>query len=52
MERTPASVILELIDTMDLTENETLYDLGSGLGHVVFLSRLLTDIHCVGIEIE
>ncbi len=52
LERTPASAVIEFIDKLNLTGAETLFDLGSGLGHVVYVFQLLTDIHCVGIEIE
>ena len=52
LERTPASAVIEFIDRLNIKGTETLYDLGSGLGHVIYVFRLLTDIHCIGIEIE
>ncbi len=52
LEKTPASVVLELIDRLDLTGAETVYDLGSGLGHALLLFGLLTNAACIGIEIE
>jgi SAM-dependent methyltransferase len=51
-ERTPARVVLEIIDGLDLTGNETVYDLGCGLGHVLLIFGLLANTRCVGIEIE
>lgn len=52
LERTPAGAVLEFIDHLELSGAETIFDLGSGLGHVLFLFRLLTDVTCIGIEIE
>lgn len=52
LERTPASIILELIDQLTLTDQDVLIDLGSGLGHVLYLFRFLTPVTCIGIEIE
>jgi hypothetical protein len=52
LERSPADAVLEFIDHLDLSGTETVYDLGSGLGHVLFLFRLLTGAKCIGIEIE
>jgi SAM-dependent methyltransferase len=52
LERTPARVLLDLIDHLPLSEDDVLYDLGAGLGHVVILINLLCGIRCVGIEIE
>jgi hypothetical protein len=52
LERTPSRVVLELIDRLNLTERDTVMDLGSGLGHVLIVLGLLTDARCLGIEIE
>ncbi len=49
---TPASVILELIDQVELSTEDVFCDLGSGLGQVVGLVNLLTGVHCVGIEYQ
>lgn len=52
LERTPARVLLDLIDHLPVCADDVLYDLGSGLGHVVILLNLMLGIKCVGIEIE
>ncbi|RIK42372.1 MAG: hypothetical protein DCC55_09055 [Chloroflexi bacterium] len=52
LERTPAPAILELVDRASLGENDHFYDLGSGLGQVVFLVHLLTGVAATGVEIE
>jgi len=49
---TPASVILEMIDQLDLSEEDVFCDLGSGLGHVLGMVNLLTGVRCVGIEYQ
>jgi len=51
-EPVPARVILDLVDHVSLTESDVFYDLGSGLGRVVFLVNLLTGIRCRGVEIR
>jgi hypothetical protein len=52
LERTPARVVLEMMDGLNLTGEETIVDLGSGLGHVVLVFGLLKNAKCIGIEIE
>jgi hypothetical protein len=42
LERTPAIVVLEAIDHLGNMGEKILYDLGSGLGHVLFFFSLLT----------
>lgn len=49
---TPARVIFDLIERMELTERDVLVDLGSGLGHVALLAAICTDASCIGIELE
>ncbi len=49
---TPASVILELVDQVELTSNDVFYDLGSGLGQVIGLVNLLTGVPCMGVEYQ
>jgi predicted amidohydrolase/predicted RNA methylase len=49
---TPASVILELVDQVELSDDDVFYDLGSGLGQVVGLVNILTGMACVGIEYQ
>ena len=51
-EPTPARVILELVDRVQLTANDVFYDLGAGLGHVAILVHLLTGAAALGVEIE
>jgi hypothetical protein len=45
-------VALDLVDRIDPGARDVFYDLGSGLGHIVFLVHLLTGITCKGIEFE
>jgi hypothetical protein len=52
LEPTPARAILDLVDHAGLTPVDVFYDLGSGLGQVVFLVHLLTGVRARGIEIE
>jgi SAM-dependent methyltransferase len=52
LERTPAGAVLEMLDRVELSEASLFIDLGSGLGHVIFLVALLAGIRVVGIEIE
>lgn len=52
LEATPAKVILDLMDQMEINKNDVFYDFGSGLGHVVILVHMLAGAKCVGIEIE
>ena len=49
---TPASVILEMIDQVDFSKDDVFFDLGSGLGLVVYLVHILTGIPCVGVEYQ
>jgi len=49
---TPASVILELIDQVPFSEDDLFYDLGSGLGLVIGLVKVLTGARCVGVELQ
>jgi SAM-dependent methyltransferase len=52
LERTPARVILELVDRVPLTPADHFYDLGCGLGSVILLFQLLTGVQATGVEIE
>lgn len=52
LERSPASVILELIDHLELRAGDVIYELGAGLGHALLLMGLLTKATCIGVEIE
>jgi hypothetical protein len=49
---TPARHIVDLIAAGALSDDDTLIDLGSGLGHVPLLVALLTGIRTVGVEME
>ena len=51
-EPVPARVILDLIDNVGLASSDIFFDLGSGLGRVLFLVNLLTGVRCRGIEIR
>jgi predicted amidohydrolase len=51
-QRTPSSVILELIDEVKLSADDVFFDLGSGLGQVVGLVNILTKVPCVGVEYQ
>jgi hypothetical protein len=51
-EPVPARVILDLIDQVALTPSDVFFDLGSGLGRVLFLVNLLTGVCCRGIEVR
>lgn len=52
LERTPASVVLELLDRVEFSDTSLFMDLGSGVGHVIFLVTLLAGVRVVGLEIE
>jgi hypothetical protein len=52
LERTPAVIVLEMLDHLGDIQTATVYDLGSGLGHVLFLFSLLTPCKCIGVEAE
>jgi hypothetical protein len=49
---TPVRHILQLIKASELSERDTLVDLGSGLGHVPLLASMLTGARSLGIEVE
>ncbi len=49
---TPARLVLQLVDRLDLTSRDVFYDLGSGLGHVAILVALLSEARARGIEVE
>lgn len=49
---TPARHILDMIRLCNLSENDVLIDLGSGLGHVPVLASILTGARAIGIEID
>ncbi len=49
---TPASIVLELVDTLSLGPRDVFFDIGSGLGQVVHLVSLLTGVRTTGIEVD
>jgi hypothetical protein len=49
---TPARHIFDLIARTALTEQDSLVDLGSGLGHVALMVSICTSANCTGIELE
>ncbi len=51
-QKTPARIILELVEQAQLTEEDRFYDLGSGLGHVPILASLLSGARAIGVEFE
>jgi len=51
-ERTPVSVVLELVDRVPFAPDDRFYDLGAGLGSLVLLVSLLGQVSACGVEIE
>jgi hypothetical protein len=51
-QKTPARVVFELIDQIDLISEDVFVDLGSGMGQVVLLFHLLTGKKAKGIEYD
>lgn len=49
---TPARIILDLLERLELTGRDVLVDLGSGLGHIPLLAAICTSASCIGIELE
>lgn len=49
---TPARHILELIAAVELSDEDLLVDLGSGLGHVPLLVSILTGKRTLGVELQ
>src|SRR6266403_2818101 len=49
---TPARHIFDLIRRTALTEQDSLIDLGSGLGHVALTASICTSASCTGLELE
>jgi hypothetical protein len=49
---TPARHIFDLLERLALTDEDILIDLGSGLGHVPFLTSICTSARSTGIELE
>jgi hypothetical protein len=51
-QKTPARLILALIERAGFTPHDVFYDLGSGLGQVSILVNLLTGVTATGVEFE
>jgi len=51
-QKTPARIILELVEQAQLTREDRFYDLGSGMGHVPILVNLLSGALAAGVEFE
>ncbi len=51
-QKTPARIILEMINKADFKSTDVFFDLGSGLGQVVMLVHLLTGVQSKGVEFE
>ncbi len=51
-QKTPAKIVLELVEKSHISREDVFVDLGSGLGQVVILVNLLTGIKSHGIEFE
>ncbi len=49
---TPVRVLFTLLNWVSVRPDDVFYDLGSGLGHVAIMVRLLTDATAIGIEFE
>jgi SAM-dependent methyltransferase len=52
LQPTPARIVLELVEKANIVEDDVFYDLGSGLGQVPILVRLLTGAKTKGVEFE
>jgi hypothetical protein len=51
-QKTPAGVVFDMINRAELTNDDVFFDLGSGLGQVCILVKLMTEADAVGIEFE
>jgi len=51
-QKTPARIILELVEKSAMTKEDVFFDLGSGLGQVSLLVNLLSDVPVRGVEFE
>lgn len=49
---TPIRLVLDMVDRLRLTSSDVVYDLGAGLGRVVFTIALLCTSEMRGVEIE
>ena len=51
-QKTPARIIVELVEKSQFTEEDVFVDLGSGLGQVAILVHLLSGVPTKGVEFE
>jgi SAM-dependent methyltransferase len=51
-QKTPARIILEVVEKAHITKKDIFFDLGAGLGQVAILVSLLTGITAIGVEFE
>lgn len=49
---TPMRLVLDMVDRLNLTSNDVVYDLGAGLGRVVLTVALLSSSRVIGVEVE
>lgn len=52
LQPTPARIVLELVEKANIVKDDVFYDLGSGLGQVPILVRLLTGAKTKGVEFK
>ena len=51
-QKSPARVVLELVEKSQLTKEDVFFDLGAGLGQAAILVHLLTEVKVRGVEFE
>ena len=51
-QKTPVRIVLELIRRAEFKPRDVFIDLGSGLGQVVMVVNLITNVHSIGLEYE
>ena len=51
-QKTPVRIVLEMIRRAEFKPQDVFIDLGSGMGQVVMLVNLITNIHSIGLEYE
>jgi precorrin-6B methylase 2 len=51
-QKTPARIIMDMIDQFSWSEKDVFFDIGAGLGQATILVNLLTDIPAMGVEQE
>lgn len=51
-QKTPARIVLRLLDLAGLSERDVFFDIGAGLGHAPILVHLLCGARALGVEVE